>query len=436
MIPAAPAKPQLVRALGRWTMIALVLNGIVGSGIFALPANVTRLLGGTALWGYLGAALAMAAIVAVVAELSSQFREAGGPYLYARTALGRFAGVQAGWFLWLMRLTAAASVADVFVIYLGEFWPGATAPLVRAAILTTLFGTLAAINYRGVRGGAVISNVVTVAKLATLGVFIAAGLWWLTTRAGPAPTAAAVVADASIPAAKWIEALVLLVFAYGGFEAALIPGGEMKNPRRDLPLALLSGLATVAVGYALIHFLAAAALPDLAASKRPLADAARVFAGPAGATVIAIGAMLSILGWLAAQLLSAPRLTFALAERGDFPAPFARVHPRFATPHVSIVVWAALALALAIQGNFVWNAVLSVAARLVIYALSGAALLALRRRDPAADAWRAPAGNLLAWFAIAFGALLVSRMGRDHAIIVAGVGLAAAGNWLAVRGRA
>jgi amino acid transporter len=426
-MPAELSKPQLVRALGRWTIVALVLNGIIGSGIFALPAKVSALIGHSALTAYVVAAAAMAAFVAIFAELSSQFREAGGPYLYARTALGRFAGIQVGWFLWLMRLTAAAAVTDVFPTYLAEFWPGATAPVARALIMVALVGGLAAINYRGVRSGAGMSNLMIVAKVSTLGICIVAGLLFARSSGASAP-AAAPASDAA-----WLEALILLVYAYGGFEAALIPGGETKDPRRDMPFALLGGLAAVTVAYIAIHYVAMTALPDLAQSKRPLADAARAFAGDQGAATIAIGALLSTFGWLAAQLLSAPRLTFALAERGDFPAPFARVHPRFLTPHVSIVVWAALALALAIYGNFIWNAVLSVAARLVTYLAACGSLIALRRKQPAADAWRAPAGLGLAVFGIAFCCLLISRLGGAHLAIVAAVAGLAAINWAVVR---
>jgi amino acid transporter len=364
----------------------------------------------------------------VFAELGSQFRDAGGPYLYARTALGRLAGIQVGWFLWMMRLTAAAGVVDVFVVYLGEFWAGATAPVTRAAIMTGLIGGLALVNYRGLSAGAGVSNVVTVAKLTTLGLFVVGGIALCPgiTPGGPA------IAPSG---ATWLEALVLLVYAFGGFEAALIPAGETKDPRRDLPFALLTGLAVVTVIYLAIHYVAMMTLPDLARSQRPLADAARVFAGPGAASAITIGVLLSIFGWLAVQLLSAPRLTFALAERGDFPAVFARVHPRFRTPHVSIVVWALLALALAIYGNFIWNAVLSVAARLVTYMAACCSLIALRRQRPEADAWRAPAGIGLAAVGLGFCALLISRLAGQHVLIIAVVASIASVNWLVVRRR-
>jgi amino acid transporter len=426
-----PTRPVLVRALGRWSLTALVLNGIIGSGIFGLPDDVARLVGGAAPWAYGLAATGIAAIMLVFAELASQFREAGGPYLYAREAFGRFAGIQTGWFAWLVRLTSAAACANLFVDYLGEFWTGATAPLPRAVVIAALIGGLAAVNIRGVRLGAGFANFFTAAKLVPLALFIVVGLALTPHAAAPA------TAPAAAPAfSAWVDVLVILAYAFGGFETALMPAGETKDPRRDAPFALLTGLAVVAVFFLAIHVVAMRALPDLAHSERPLADAARAFAGRTGAALIALGAMLSTFGWLCAALVGVPRLTYALAERGDFPAVFARVHPRFRTPHVSILLWAVLVLALALWGNFLWNAILSVAARLVTYATACAALIQLRRRRPDADAWRAPAGLALAVLGFAFCGLLIVRMNADHARIVAVVAAIATANWLAVRGRA
>src|SRR5581483_108561 len=290
-MPRAASPPELVRALGRWTLTALVLNGIIGAGIFGLPSAVARLLGPAALWAYVGAAAAIGVIMAVFAEVSSQYRESGGQYLYARDALGRFAGIQIGWFALLVRLTSAAAVTNLFVVYLAEFWPRATEPACRAAIMLLLVGGFAALNYRGVRTGARVVNVFVVAKLASLALFIAGGLW-LGVRHAPADLAA------TPGLGGWTDALIALVYAYGGFEAAGIPAGETTNPRRDAPFALLVSLAVVTVVFLLVHLVAMETVPALAQSERPLADAARAFAGPAGARAIALGALLSTLGWL------------------------------------------------------------------------------------------------------------------------------------------
>jgi basic amino acid/polyamine antiporter, APA family len=428
MNPRESPRPELVRAIGRWTLTALVLNCIIASGIFGLPDDVARFVGEGAPWAYLLAALGIGAIMAAFAEVASQFREAGGPYLYAREAFGTLAGLQTAWFAWLTRVTASAAIANVFVSYLGELWPGITGPLPRASTLVALMTILAAVNVRGVRGGAALNNAMTIAKLVPLGLFIAVGLVL-------APRVAAIAPVTAPSAGAWIDALVILLFAFGGFESSMMAGAETKNPRTDAPFALFMGLVLVTLIYFSVHLVAMWSLPNLAGSERPLADAARVFAGPAGATFIALGAALSTLGALSGGIVSAPRMVFALGERGDFPRLFAAVHPRFRTPWVSILFWAVLVLVLALWGNFLWNAVLSVAARLVTYSMTCAALIKLRRTRPAADAWRAPGGNILAAAGMGFCALLVFRLTGAHAIIMASVAAIALINWLAVRAR-
>lgn len=428
---ALPPKPELVRAIGRWTLTGLVLNAIIGSGIFGLPDDVARFLGPAAPWAYVIASAAVAIFIAMFAELASQYRESGGVYLYARDAFGRLAGIQVGWFAWLVRLTTAGAVVNLCIIYLGEFWPAATTPAIRAVLIVAMVGGLAALNIRGVRAGARVSNAVTIAKLAPLALFIVVGLALLKAHM-PAP--AAENASAVTPTlAQWSDALVVLIFACGGFEAAVIPAGETKDPRRDAPFALFTALALVTTFYLLIHFVAMRALPDLAHSERPLADAARVFSGPAGAAVIALGAIVSTAGWLAGSVITSPRLTFALAERGDFPAFFARVNPRYRTPHVSILLWAAIVIALALTGGFLWNATLSGITRLVTYGAACAAVIRLRRRQPGAAAFRVPGGDILALLGIAFCVALAWRLTAEQAAIVGGVAVIATVNWIAVR---
>ncbi len=423
-------QPPLVRVLGRWTLTALVINGVIGSGIFGLPDDIARELGPRALWAYALAAIGVGSLMGVYAELGSQYREAGGSYLWARDAFGRLAGIQMGWFIWLTRLASAAAAASLFVAYLAEFWPGSAQPLPRAALLATLLGGLTFVNYRGVRSGARVSNFFTVAKLLPLTALVVGGLL----LAQKSPPAAATLAQPG--ALNWLNAFVVLIFAYGGFETALIPLAEAKEPRRDVPFALLTGLIVIAGLYTLLHYVAMVSVPHLVASERPLADAARAFAGDNGARFIAIGAMVSTFGFLCAQLVAVPRLTYAFAEHGDFPAVFGRVHPVFRTPHASILLWGVLVFLFTLYGNFIWNAVLSVAARIVSYTMVCGAFVVLRRRRPAAEGYRLPAGHFFAAVALGFCLLLFTRMTREHLLIVAMVGLLAVGNWLVVRGRA
>ncbi len=419
-------KPELVRAIGRWSLTALVINSVIGSGIFGLPSDVGKLLGRYSPLAYPIAATGIGVIMACLAEVASQFREAGGPYLYARTALGRFFGIQVGWLNYLTRLTSHAANANLFVIYLAEFWPKVKSTAPRIFILTLLLGALSLVNYRGVKGGAQMSNVFTVAKLVPLGIFIGAGLFFVRGM-GAAP-------GHPLTAGTWAEAVLLLVFAYGGFESATIPMAEVKDPRRDTPFALFAGLVVITLVYTLVQVVVTGILPAAFETDRPLAAAARLFLGPVGAWLISVGAMMSVYGLLSSSTLNTPRLTYALAEGGDFPPFFAAVHPRFRTPHVSIVVFFAASWLLTVAGTFRWNAVLSVVARLIMYGYVCAALPALRRKQAAAPAFRLPFGPLLAATGVAFCLVLVSRMGRVEAIIIAATAALALLNWLWARG--
>jgi len=411
----------LLRAIGRWSLAALVINSIIGSGIFGLPTIVAGLVGSWSPVAYLLAAAGMGLIMACFAEVASRFTAAGGPYLYAREAFGSFVGVQIGWLTWLVRLTAAAANANLFVIYLAEFWPSAGDPLPRVLLLTLLIGGLAAVNYRGVRTGAQVSTVFAVLKLIPLVLFIGLGLFAMRPIERPPSTA---------PIEAWLQAVLVLVYAYGGFEAALLPMAEAKDPRRDAPFALWVALGTVTTIFTLIQVVVVSVLPDAAHTERPLAAAARVFSGAWGAGMISAGALISVYGYLSSMMLNAPRLTFALAERGDFPSVFAAVHPRFRTPHISIVVFALLVWGLAVAGTFAWNVMLSAVARLFTYASTCLALIVLRRKRSEEPAFRLPHGPILALLAFAFSLLLVTRMGRAEVIVLILTSLLALGTWL------
>lgn len=414
-----------VREIGRWTLTALVINSIIGSGIFGLPSTIAGLLGKVSPYAFLLAAAGIGIIMACFAEVASQFRDAGGPYLYARTAFGRFAGLQMGWLAWLVRLTAAAANANLFVDYLAEFWPDATGTVARIILLTLLLGGLAAINYRGVRAGAQTSNFFTIAKLLPLTIFIVAGIILL--RGNTADHVAATGTG------DWSKALLLLMFAYGGFEAALIPLGETKNPRRDAPFALLIALMTCALFYTLIQWVVVSALAAPAETKRPVAEAARVFMGASGAGLVTLGAIISVYGYLSSAMLNAPRLTFAFAEGKDFPQFFGAIHPRFRTPHVSIVIFAIVLWSVAVVGSFKWNASLSAVARLFTYGLVCAALIKLRRLHPNAEAFRLPCGSALAAIGIMFSLYLISGIGFGELLAIIATAALALVNWVVVK---
>jgi len=414
-----------VREIGRWTLTALVINSIIGSGIFGLPSTIAGLLGKASPYAFLLAAAGIGIIMACFAEVASQFRDAGGPYLYARTAFGRFVGLQMGWLAWLVRLTAAAANANLFVDYLAEFWPGVIGTVARIVLLTLLLGGLAAINYRGVRVGARTSNIFTVAKLVPLTIFIVMGIFLL--RGNVAANVSATGTG------DWPRALLLLMFAYGGFEAALIPLGETRNPRKDAPFALFIALMTCALFYTLIQWIVVSALAAPEETKRPVAEAARVFMGVGGAALVTLGAIISVYGYLSSAMLNAPRLTFAIAAGKDFPQFFGAIHTRFRTPHVSIVIFALMLWGVAVAGSFKWNASLSAVARLFTYGLVCGALIKLRRQQPHAEAFRLPFGPALALLGILFSLYLISGMGYGELLAIIATALLAFVNWVVVK---
>ena len=423
------SRHELVRAIGRWSLVALVVNSIIGSGVFGLPSVLAGLVGGASPWAVLLGGVVVGVIMACFAEVASQFTQAGGPYLYARVAFGRFIGIQMGWMLWLAQLAAPAANANLFVTYLGEFWPHATDRFVRFAILTLLIGLLALVNYRGVRAGTRLSNIFTIAKLLPLGVVIVAGGLYLLAGHGLVPTAS------SAGASAWLKAMLLLVFAYGGFETALTPMSEAKDPRRDAVFALFAALAICAVAYTLIQWIVIRMLVDPVHSERPLADVARLVLGRSGAALVAVGALISFYGYLSAKILAVPRITFALAEEGDLPSWFAAVHGKFLTPHVSILVFAFCVWLLALGGSFSWNLTLSAVARLFYYGVGCAALPVLRRKQPAAALFRLPAGNVLAVFGVLICVVLVTRVDHSQSHILIATVLLGLLNWLIVRDR-
>jgi amino acid transporter len=192
-------------------------------------------------------------------------------------------------------------------------------------------------------------------------------------------------------------------------------------------------LVAVTILFCAIQYVVVAVLPGAAVTDRPLAAAARQFAGTTGAALISAGALISVYGYLTAQLLHTPRLTFALGEKGDFPRFFARIHPRYRTPHISILAFAGIVWCLAAAGSFTWNVFLSSVGRLFIYGFTCAALPVLRRKHPDASAYRLPAGNLLAVFGVLFMVLLASRMSRGEGIVILVTMAIAFANWLWAR---
>jgi amino acid transporter len=412
-------KEGLVRGIRRWDLVAITINGIIGAGIFGLPAKVYALIGTYSLFAFVACAIVVVLIILCFAEVSSRFEDTGGPYIYARAAFGQSVAFEIGWLIWLARLTAFGANCNLLVNYLTYFWSAANQPGFRAAIIVAVVLVLTVINLVGIRQAAIVSNIFTVGKLIPMLIFIAVGLFFLNPSAfafGPAPGSGA-----------FSQSVLLLVYAFTGFEMATIPAGEVKNPQKNLPYALLIAIAVVGFFYILIQIVCVGTLPELAQSQKPLADSGVRFLGVLGGTIISAGAIISITGNLNILMLSGSRVPFAMAEQKQLPSLIARVHPYFSTPYIAIVLTALLMLVLTLNSSFVQALTISTIARLVTY---GATCLALpilrRRRDNSPALFKLPLGNIVAGLSLVLIVWLLAHSTLQEAktaTIAAAVGL-------------
>jgi len=371
---AQSLRPALRRELGRWDLTAIGVNQVIGSAIFLLPADVARQVGPWGPFAFLLIGLASLLIALCFAEVGSRFDRTGGPYLPARAAYGRFVGFEVGWMMWFTRVASQAAVSNALALALALYWPSLAAGLPRAILITAVTLVLTWINVRGIRQSSWVVNALTIGKLIPLLLFIVLGVWSID------PGRFANMPSVSLGQAGL--AALLLIFAYGGYEVTGIPAGEAASPRRDVPFAFVLTILTVAVVMTLTSIVATGVLPNIEASRTPLADGARILMGAMGALIMTIGSAVSMTGNNMGQVLTGSRTIYALAENGDLPTWFANVHPVYQTPANAIIFTAAVALTLALTGSFVQLAAVSAVARLVMYLAVCTATLVLRHRTP------------------------------------------------------
>ena len=365
--------PGLRRALGKWDLTAIGVNQVIGSAIFLLPSDVAKQIGPWGPLAFMAIGLLSLSIAHFFAEVGSRFETTGGPYLPARAAFGRFVGFETGWMMWFARVTSHASVVNGLTLALAFYWPSLAAGAPRAATITALTALLTWINVRGIKQSSWFVNALTIGKLLPLAVFIVGGIWFVD------PTHFANMPDVSQEQVS--AAAILLIFAYGGYEVTGVLAGEASNPRRDVPFAFVACLIIVSIVMSLTSLVATGVLADVAATRTPLADGAAIFLGAGGAAMISIGAVISMTGNNMGQLLNGSRTIFALAENGDLPRWFGRVHPTYRTPSNAILFGAGVALVLALSGTFGALAAVSAIARLVMYLAVCLSTLVLRKRD-------------------------------------------------------
>lgn len=400
--------PRPIRAISRADLTLAIVNGVIGSAIFGMPAQIAALTGAQSPLAHLIAALGVLTIVLCFAEVASRFEDSGGAYLYSREAFGRHVGFQAGWLTLWTRLLSAAANLNVFASYLSQILPVVAAGAGRSIVIIGVLVVITVINLIGVKQASWAVDVFTIAKLLPLGLLVLLGL---------PQVSAAVIQTQAVAQPQWTQAVLLLIFAFGGFEAPLMSAGEAKDARKDSAFALLVALGIIATVYISVQYVTIGLVPDLQREKAPIAAAFSVLWGPAGITFASFAAMISVWGWATGNGLQSPRLLFSMAERGELPGVFARVHPRFLTPHVAIIGFSLVAGALAIFGTFEGNAVLSAIVRLIVYALVCISLWVFRRtRGPAQ--FRVPFALPVSVLALAFCFYMLSTRSFAQAGII------------------
>lgn len=435
------SSPGFLRAVSRWEIVALSVNDVIGSGVYLiLPVAAATLLGPASVWAILGAGFAVLLLVLCFAEAASLFDTAGGAVVYTRAAFGEFVGFEVGWMTWIARVASIASLSVFFARAVGYLWEGANHGLGQAATIVLPLCALTWINVRGIKGGALTAVVLSFGKTVPLLLLVVVGLFavsWSRVFPVPAPESG-----------NFTKAALLVLYAYAGFENTPAPAGEFKNPRRDVPFALITQIVLVTVIYTLVQLVAIGTIPDLGRSQTPLADAGRLLLGPAGGFLLTLGAALSVLGTNNNTVLAGPRYLYALAETGRLPGNFAKIHPRYRTPYVAVLTQTGVALVLIATDAILHAvkpgalgvaeelAVLSTIARLATYIGTCLAVPVLRRKLPATERTvRLPGGPVIPIAALVICLLFLSAAETKN-FVAAGIALVVGALVYFSRGRA
>lgn len=405
---------SLVRDIRVWGASFISLNSMIGAGIFALPAAVAVAAGAFSPWLFLLVGVLFISIVLVFAELGSYFDGSGGPAEYTSESFGPFAGFMTGWLLFVSRIVAAAANINVMATYLGKLVPWFASGYGRILFITIFVLGLTWLNVLGVKKGVQTLGVFTLLKVTPLVLMILLGLPYIGMEQ---------VFSVDLPAIDDMDSVALLIiYAYIGFEAASFTAGETRNARKTVPMAMIRTILATALLYFMIMLVFVSVLPD-ANSQSTLVDVGHVLAGPVGATVIALAAVFSIGGNMASNIMTVPRISFALSEQKLLPRWFSNIHARYLTPDYGLWFMGGLVLAFALSGTFVWLAAASSLARLMAYGLCAASIPVLRKRfaGKALEGYKMPLGPLIPLFAIAMCLWMAWQASEKSWITVSGL---------------
>ena len=405
---------KLKRDIGLFAAGLLVLNGVVGAGIFGLPGKLVEAAGVFGPWLIIIFGILIISVVWTFASIASYFNTTGGPVAYANRAFGPLVGFQTGWLLYIGRVTAIAANTNVLIDYaldLAEIIPTET---IRGMLLFLIIGALVAINIMGVKKAVGAINVITLVKILPVITLIILAVPYLTPEG---------VLPSNLPTFdEWSGLVLVILYAFVGFEGALVTAGETKNPKQNIPRALITGIFVITAIYFLVSITYVNVVTDLG-SDTPLIDMGEVLMGPIGAVIIVIAAIFSILGNATAIVIAAPRMTFAMAEEGSLPKWFGRIHHKYATPANSILFLGVLAFLLAISGTFLYLAAASTLARMIAYIICVISLPAIRKKadeETLRNATPLPGGYVIPVIAVAVCVFAITQADAKNWLYMAG----------------
>lgn len=420
---------RLKRDIGFFGAAFLVLNSVIGAGIFALPGKVAVNAGLLSPWLFLIVGVLFLSVVLTFAELASYYDQTGGPVLYAGDAFGPLAGFSTGWLIFLARMTAFAANANVMALYLASLSDAFASGTARIAIISIMTIGLTWANVLGVKDGVRTMGVFTILKVVPLVLLVLLGLQHVT-------------GETLIPGGNFHVddlggASLLLIYAYMGFETIGATAGETSQPKRTVPLALVRTVIGTGALYFLIVLVFISVISPENYADATLVDVGRTLAGPIGAVIITFAAVFSIGGNLASSMLAAPRLIFSMAENRLLPQWFTHINEKYSTPDRSILAMGAMALVLGLSSNFVDLAIGSSVVRLLGYIICIAALPVIRRNaSPEAreQSWRLPGGYAIPIVALGVCGWLVAQSKADDwrkvsILLAIGIGLYLLEKW-------
>ncbi len=387
-----PKGSSLKRSLSLLDVMALGVNAVIGQGIFLLPGLAAAMLGPASLVALMLAAFVALLIALCFAEVATRFDATGGAYVYARETFGHFVGFEVGWMLCAVGIISWAALANGFTMVMARFIPAVGSGWVQPVVAIGLMAGLAAINLFGAKMGAIISTFFSIAKLVPVAVFVAIGAFHI--------EGALYQPFAPEGWNSLAEGTVLMLYAFVGFESSVVPAGEMKNPQRSVPIALISVMALVALAYVAVFVVTIGTFPNLAGHENPVAAASELFLGETGGLLIAAGIVVSVFGINAGAALVSPRKLFAMAERKDLPTFIARVDEKTGSPRPAILLTFTIAAVLSLTGTVRDLAILGVVARFVQYIPTCLAVIVLRRRHGIGEGFHIPFGPVVPLLAV------------------------------------